>query len=69
MGWISDPSRHIRLSIFPLPEIIRSRQSTLIHITEWGMLNATFYTGRWPVIQRDLEQHNLNPNCDNSLRQ
>lgn len=61
--------RDIRPSILPLPELIRPGQSACIEVTERRVLDPALDPRRRPVIQCNLEQHDLNPDCNHSLYQ
>lgn len=61
--------RDIRPSILPLPELIGPGQFACIEITERRMFDPALDPRRRPVIQCNLEQHDLNPDCNHSLYQ
>lgn len=62
-------SSNIRLGILPLPEIIGPGKPAFIQTTERGVFDPALHPGRWPVIQRNLKQHHLDPNRDDCLHQ
>lgn len=59
----------VRFRALPLPEIVGSRKSTIVHTAERNMFNAVLQPGRWPIVQCNLQQDYLHPDRDNGLDQ